>query len=562
MSEPLRKISADEFARRLKDIIQQPDKRFAIFVGAGCSVSSGIRDASNLVRNSWLPRLRDFCSPDCTDLDQWAKGQFPDYDSQNPAALYGPLMERLFLYPEERQREIEDLCEGKFPGFGYATLSSLVTMEGGRFNVLLTTNFDDLTADALYLFTKARPLVIHHESLAGYIRPTRTRPLVIKLHGDYRLSPHNTARETQELKEDIEKQVRSVLHDRGLVFIGYGGNDQGIKKMLEVLPSEALPLGVYWTSGREPMNIMRSWLESRDAVWVEKGDFDELMLLVRDVFNLPHPTPMRFDEVFEKYKNTYDTLSRRIVSLTATAPDAAALKEAVRRTDESFPDWWAVEVAASRLKESDPDQADVIYRKGLQQFPQSAPLLSNYAKFLTDIRKDHDRAEEHYRRALTADPHNAILLGNYANFLTDIRKDHDRAEEHYRRALTADPNDATILGNYAGFLLARGRTQEGLATLERVLGLETVSVTDPLAAEGWFYAFVHRPSSGRREALERLKRALEAGARSPAWNLSANIAKAREEGHPDVTWLEKLATVISEGADIGILEAWDEWKSA
>jgi tetratricopeptide (TPR) repeat protein len=436
-------------------------------------------------------------------------------------------MERLFLYPEERQREIEDLCEGKFPGFGYATLSSLVTMEGGRFNVLLTTNFDDLTADALYLFTKARPLVIHHESLAGYIRPTRTRPLVIKLHGDYRLSPHNTARETQELKEDIEKQVRSVLHDRGLVFIGYGGNDQGIKKMLEVLPSEALPLGVYWTSGREPMNIMRSWLESRDAVWVEKGDFDELMLLVRDVFNLPHPTPMRFDEVFEKYKNTYDTLSRRIVSLTATAPDAAALKEAVRRTDESFPDWWAVEVAASRLKESDPDQADVIYRKGLQQFPQSAPLLSNYAKFLTDIRKDHDRAEE-----------------------------------HYRRALTADPNDATILGNYAGFLLARGRTQEGLATLERVLGLETVSVTDPLAAEGWFYAFVHRPSSGRREALERLKRALEAGARSPAWNLSANIAKAREEGHPDVTWLEKLATVISEGADIGILEAWDEWKSA
>jgi hypothetical protein len=287
MTKSLRRISAEEFARRLRMITKETDKRLAVFLGAGCSVSSGIPAAGDLVKGHWLPRLRDFCEPECQDLDTWAKDQFPDYDPKNPATLYGAVMERLFLYPDDRQREIENLCDGKFPGFGYAVLASLVAMPDGHFNVVLTTNFDDLMADALYLFSfsQARPLVIHHESLAGYIRPTRTRPLVVKLHGDNRLSPRNTADETKTLKEDIEKQIRSVLHDRGLIFIGYGGNDQGIANMLGTVPKESLPLGVFWVSRAEPQGTIRPWLESRNAVWVEKGDFDELMLLVRDSFN-------------------------------------------------------------------------------------------------------------------------------------------------------------------------------------------------------------------------------------------------------------------------------------
>ena len=313
MTKPLRKITAEELARRLKATSTEQDKRFAFFLGAGCSVSSGIPASSALVKDNWLPRLRDLRAPHRNDLDAWAKEEFSEYNADNSAASYGDVMEKLFLHPEERQREIERLCDGKFPGFGYAALASPVAIEGGRFNVVLTTNFDDLIADALYLFTKARPLVIHHESLATFIRPTRTRPLVVKLHGDHRLSPQNTATETESLKEEIEKQVRTLLHDRGLIYVGYGGNDRGITKTFEALPSEALPMGVFWVSSREPEGSIRSWLESRNAVWVEKGNFDELMLLVRDVFELPHPDQRRFNEVFERYKDTYEKLSGRIV---------------------------------------------------------------------------------------------------------------------------------------------------------------------------------------------------------------------------------------------------------
>lgn len=597
MSNELRKMSAEEFARRIKMATDEADKRYAFFLGAGCSVTSGIPTAGALVRERWLPKLCRVRAPKGADVEEWARKTFPEYDPQTPSAFYGNVMKELFIHPEERQHEIERLCDGRFPGFGYATLSSLVAIDGGCFNVVLTTNFDDLMPDALYLFTKARPLVINHESLANYIRPTRTRPLVVKLHGDNRLSPQNISQETDVLKKDIETPVQTILHDRGLIFMGYGGNDKGIVKMLNSLPGNALPFGIYWISSTEPTGEILPWLESRQAVWVEKGDFDELMLLVKNEFELPPPTSKRFDEVFEKYRKTYEKLSGRIVSLPDTDEHTKALKEAIERTDKSFSDWWAVEVAASRLEKTNPDEADKIYQDGLKQFPNSSALLgnyanflykirknydvaeeyyrralesdptdatdlSNYALFLESIRKDYDGAEEHYHRALEADPTDANALGSYADFLHSIRKDYDVAEEHYRRALEADPNDVNTLGNYAGFLFAQGKNEDGFRFLNEALGGITSDSTPGLASELWFYAFAHRPLEGRDEALKNLKKALLDGDISSGWDLSQNIARAREGGHPDVEWLEKLAAVITGDTDISTLDAWGKWKMA
>ena len=236
----LRTIPVDEFIRRLNEARNQEGTSYAFFLGAGCSISSGIPAAGALVRDRWLPRLRELKEPHRDDMEAWGKKIIPEYDPQNPAASYGPVLERLFLQPAERQKEIEDLCDGRFPGFGYAVLSNLVGDKGGTFNIVLTTNFDDLVPDGLYLFTASPPLVIQHESLAAFIRPTRTKPLVVKLHGDHRLAPRNTSVETERLKAEVAKSVQTLLHDRGLIFLGYGGNDVGIKKMLESLQPEAL----------------------------------------------------------------------------------------------------------------------------------------------------------------------------------------------------------------------------------------------------------------------------------------------------------------------------------
>ncbi|MFI5338573.1 MAG: SIR2 family protein [Candidatus Methylomirabilales bacterium] len=303
-------MNAGECIGRLRTASEQFDKRFAFFLGAGCSVSSGIPDAGTVVESDWLPHLRDIRAPHRKDVDAWAKDEFPHYDPMNPSALYGTLIAQLFPLSAERQREIERQCDGKFPGFGYAVLAKQVALERGIFNVVLTTNFDDLVADALYLFTDTRPLVIQHESLAGYIRSTRTRPIVVKLHGDHRLSPQSTALETAALKREVVEQVGTLLQDRGLVFIGYGGNDHGICKMLAALGPDALPWGVFWLGRKEPEGIIRDWLEVRNAFWVKIDDFDEFMFLVKSAFNFPDPDPSRIENVFRAFRKKQNELSR------------------------------------------------------------------------------------------------------------------------------------------------------------------------------------------------------------------------------------------------------------
>lgn len=522
----LRKMKAAEFARRLKSLVQEQDKHFAFFIGAGCSVSSGIPAAGPLVRDQWLARLRDFRAPRRRDLEAWAVEGL-GYDPEMPSASYGKVIEELFLESEDRQREIERLCEGRFPGFGYAVLAGLIAQEGGRFNVVLTTNFDDMVPDALYLFTEARPLVVPHEALAAYIRPTRTRPLVVKVHGDHHLSPYNTEDETEKVSPQLERAIGNLLHDRGLIFMGYGGADEGIRRMLESLPSTALPLGVFWVGQSEPEGVLRPWLEKRNAHWIEKGDFDEMMLLVRDAFGLPAPDRQRFDDVFNNYFETYGALSKNVEALPESTPEVAALKSAVKSTDKTFTDWRAVELEARRVKETDPDAADAIYAEGIRRFPDSAPLK-----------------------------------GNYAIFLEVTRKDYDRAEKYYEKAVEADSNDADYLGNYAGMLLATGRARGGAEMLGRAMALLPEVGNPTLTAECWFYVLAHLPSERHTEAIRQLKHALMEGARSPGWDLSANVARAREDGHPYADWLEKLASVISDGADISILDEWLEWRKA
>ncbi len=407
-----------------------------------------------------MPELYRVKGQQDQSLDQWARTTFNDYDPESLARLYGPLMDALFPMKDDKQRETERLCEGRVPGFGYAVLASLMSRSDGIFSAALTTNFDDLIADSMYVFGARRPLVIQHGALAGFVRPGRVRrPLVVKVHGDHRLNPMHTKDETAELEKGIRSGIQGLLRDRGVIFVGYAGNDFGVIEALKELPAEAMPLGVWWVSRKEPVSAIRKWLETRDAIWVEASGFDELMLLFHKEFEIEHPTARKFERMIESYQLTYEHLDMRVDDLPATAPDSDALKRASQRVRETAPDWWKVELDAAQFRESDPDRADRVYREGVERL-EDPRLLGNYANFLTDIRKDQDRAQELYERAIAVDPEHANNLGNYAVFLKNIRKDQDRAEELYERAIAADPERASSLGNYASFLTGVRKDQD------------------------------------------------------------------------------------------------------
>ena len=84
-------------------------------------------------------------------------------------------MQTLFPLPKHQQQEIEQRFAGKDPGFGCAVLAQLLAHKdhGPLSNVVLTTNFDDLVADAPYLFTRQRPLVVGHHSLVSFVQAGR-----------------------------------------------------------------------------------------------------------------------------------------------------------------------------------------------------------------------------------------------------------------------------------------------------------------------------------------------------------------------------------------------------
>ena len=208
MDTEIKSIGIQEFVRRFKQLIEYNDAKFCFFLGAGCSVSSGIPTAGTLVDNVWLPKLKELETGDQENFNEWLKKRFPEYNKKNAAQFYGEVIENLFPTPKERQKEIERLV-AKNPGFGYAVLAWLLADKCGEHcNIILTTNFDDMVADALYLYTNKKPIVISHESLAGFVKISDTRPLVIKLHGDSRLFSLNTKRETK----DLDDKVKKVIH--------------------------------------------------------------------------------------------------------------------------------------------------------------------------------------------------------------------------------------------------------------------------------------------------------------------------------------------------------------
>ena len=63
---------------------------------------------------------------------------------------------------------LSGLMEHADPSFGYHPLARLLTDEYNN-NLVITTNFDSLVEDALFLYTDQKPLTINHELTADYI---------------------------------------------------------------------------------------------------------------------------------------------------------------------------------------------------------------------------------------------------------------------------------------------------------------------------------------------------------------------------------------------------------
>jgi len=248
---------------------------FSLFLGAGASVSSGVKSASEMI-SEWQKKL--FVSRKGTEnFTEWLDKQ----DWNNVDDKYSRLFEEVYDQPSQRRAYIEDATKNSKPSWGYAYLTSLI--EAKLFNVIFTTNFDDLINDACYSFTEnLRPMVCAHDSGLASVRLMSDRPKVIKLHGDFLYdSIKNTSSELQSLEANMREKFIEFAKEYGLIVLGYSGNDQSIMDLLDILvrSENYFRNGIYWClrSSSIPSRRLRQLLRNDRTYWVEIDEFDEFM---------------------------------------------------------------------------------------------------------------------------------------------------------------------------------------------------------------------------------------------------------------------------------------------
>jgi len=98
-------------------------------------------------------------------------------------------------------------------------------------------------------------------------------------------------------------------------------------------------------------------------------------------------------------------------------------------------------------------------------------------------------------------------------------------------------------------LLARGNKKQGEKYLEKAFSLNPSEVS---LVEMWFYRYAHF-ANRYKQADEEIIKLLKKGVRSPGWDLSPNIERAKLDGHPAIDRLQKLAKIITGDAPLDTL---------
>lgn len=304
MAVPTHKVlSAKKFIQVFKESTENK-QRFCFILGAGASVDSGI-PTGNQLEMQWMnylmgktPHNGTYASEDETEkianqlyADDEMEHTFAEIkkaweeavkEGKSLSSEYYFDLYKLRFHPNPRNgyRFLEKIMGNKTPSLGYHTLALLMTSKElhNLHNLVITTNFDSLLEDALFLFTDQKPLVISHESLAAFIDSDTQRPIIAKVHRGLMFDPFNSPETTNHLEKEWHEALDYALKTYTPVVIGYGGGDGSLMSYLEKTNSNK---GIYWCylpKYGPPSSSIQRLVKSKSGCLVEIDGFDQFFL--------------------------------------------------------------------------------------------------------------------------------------------------------------------------------------------------------------------------------------------------------------------------------------------
>jgi tetratricopeptide (TPR) repeat protein len=440
------KIKAvDDYIGSLKGLEAATHRKptLAFFIGAGASVESGVILAGQMMEEFKKKIFEINCYELKTNDEkaEWLKNQIW---YKNGKEEYGCLFEKAHATKAERQRFIENIITDREPSFGYVVLADLLLRN--YINTVLTTNFDDLVYISSTNFTGNRPIVYAYGILASEMKMTSPHSKLLKLHGDYLYSNIvNTGAEmlkqSQALKEpfkdereaisslNMERQVRTVFDNFGLVVIGYSGGD---KTIMELLDNVSEDNGFYWCYVKNyPPDEDVLWLiKNKDGRLVEIEGFDSLMKEISDI------TDFRIDDLLDSLEQRKEKLKNSIAKF--------------KYSKESLDKY------AEELKESKTEDAKEKLSAG------DYLILGNYEYEIGN----YSKAEKYYRKAIEINPGKAEYHYKAGILLFADKSRWKDAEKLFLKALEINPRSA-IVTNCLGFLrYLQGEIDEAIKLFE------------------------------------------------------------------------------------------------
>ena len=369
-------------------------------------------------------------------------------------------------------------CE---PSLGYHTLAKLLT-ENNLNNLVITTNFDSLVEDALFLYTDKKPLVVGHESLADYMDANIQRPIVAKVHRGLMYAPFNSPETTSELKAEWQRALSYALNTYTPVVIGYAGGDHSLMSFLE---DEATTIrnSVYWCYLGKPAlsdlpeEGIRQFVEKRNGYFVAIDGFDALMVeigktLYGDAIR-PSVTEKRLKEKHDRrvrqYNEQWDNLNSKpeIQEVLQEMNAEEKREEEQREKEQALTAWDHIRRGIRAKEEGKMEEAIQEYSKAINKDPRNAAAYNNRGIVYDDL-EQYEKAIEDYNKAIELDSNYAAAYNNRGVIYNALGQ-YEKAIECYTQAIKLDPKYKTAYQNRA--------------KAYRVIGKKELAEADEKAAE-------------------------------------------------------------------------------